>query len=266
MAVKKVTITVTKTAGGEYATVESIRFLQDIIPEGLTEPNSLVKNLSAVPGDGRVSLKWNELPNVSGYRVEYWEKDKESARRQVNVDVPQAQISGLENLNIYCFTVTPTDGAWQGQTCAPVEAAPQPAKAPAAPDMVSVTPLDGQLSVSWKAGENAVWYEVYYTDQANASTASYRQAGGQVTGSSLTIPDLVNGTTYYIYVVAGNDAGRSGPSRIAEGTPKATDYSRPAGIPTEGILEGNDIQRVWLADSGNVSPSSYSAAQPFQPA
>ena len=266
VAVKKVTITVTKTAGGEYATVESIRFLQDIIPEGLTEPNSLVKNLSAVPGDGRVSLKWNELPNVSGYRVEYWEKDKESARRQVNVDVPQAQISGLENLNIYCFTVTPTDGAWQGQTCAPVEAAPQPAKAPSAPDMVSVTPLDGQLSVSWKAGENAVWYEVYYTDQANASTASYRQAGGQVTGSSLTIPDLVNGTTYYIYVVAGNDAGRSGPSRIAEGTPKATDYSRPAGIPTEGILEGNDIQRVWLADSGNVSPSSYSAAQPFQPA
>ena len=265
VAVKKITITVTKTAGGKYATVESIRFLQDIVPEDLTEPNSLVKNLSAVPGDSRVSLKWNALPNVSGYRVEYWEKDKESARRQLNVDVPQAQITGLDNLKTYRFTVTPTDGAWQGQTCAPVEATPQPAKAPSAPDMVNVSPLDGQLSVSWKRGENAVWYEVYYTDQANAPTSSYKQAGEQVTATNLTIPNLINGTTYYIYVVAGNDAGRSGPSRISEGTPKATDYSRPEGIPTEGILEAEGIERVWLADSGNVSPSSYSSAQPFKP-
>ena len=265
VAVKKITITVTKTAGGEYATVESIRFLQDIVPEDLTEPNSLVKNLSAVPGDSRVSLKWNALPNVSGYRVEYWEKDKESARRQLNVDVPQAQITGLDNLKTYRFTVTPTDGAWQGQTCAPVEATPQPAKAPSAPDMVNISPLDGQLSVSWKRGENAVWYEVYYTNQANAPTSSYQKAGERVTATNLTIPNLVNGTTYYIYVVAGNDAGRSGPSRISEGTPKATDYSRPEGIPTEGILEGGSIEKMWLADSGNVSPSSYSSAQPFKP-
>ena len=133
VAVKKITITVTKTAGGEYAAIESIRFLKDIAPEELTEPNSLVKNLSAVPGDGRVSLKWNELPNVSGYRVEYWEKDKESARRQLNVDVTQAQITGLDNLKTYCFTVTPTDGAWQGQTCAPVEATPPPPPSPPPP-------------------------------------------------------------------------------------------------------------------------------------
>ena len=265
VAVKKITITVTKTADGTYATLESIRFLQDIVPENLTEPNSLVKNLSAVPGDSRASLKWNALPNVSGYRVEYWEKDKESARRQLNVDVPQAQITGLDNLKTYCFTVTPTDGAWQGQTCAPVEATPQPAKAPSAPDMVNISPMDGQLSVSWKKGENAVWYEVYYTNQANAPTSSYQKAGERVTATNLTIPNLVNGTTYYIYVVAGNEAGRSGPSRISEGTPKATDYSRPAGIPTEGILEGGDIAKMWLADSGNVSPSSYSSAQPFKP-
>ena len=68
VAVKKITITVTKTADGNYAAVESIRFLKDIAPEGLTEPNSVVKNLSAIPGDGQVTLRWNELPNVSGYR------------------------------------------------------------------------------------------------------------------------------------------------------------------------------------------------------
>ena len=40
VAVKKVTVTVTKTAGGEYATVDTIRFLKDIAPEELVEPNS----------------------------------------------------------------------------------------------------------------------------------------------------------------------------------------------------------------------------------
>ena len=265
VAVKKITITVTKTSGGDFAAVESIQFLKDIVPEGLTEPNSLVKNLSAVPGDGQVTLKWSELPNVSGYRVDYWEKDNESARRQLNVDVAQAQVSGLKNLKTYCFTVTPTDGGWKGQTCEPVETTPQPAKAPAAPDMVSVTALDGQLEVSWKKGEGALWYEVYYTSQKNAPTSAYRQTGGRLTAPKLTIPGLVNGTTYYLYVVAGNDAGRSGPSSIYEGTPKSTDYSRPEGIPTQGILEGGDIAKMWLADSGNISPSSYSSAQPFKP-
>ena len=162
VAVKKITITVTKTADGNYATVESIRFLKDIAPEGLTEPNSVVKNLSAIPGDGQVTLRWNELPNVSGYRVDYWEKDKDTGRRQLNVDTASAQVTGLDNLKTYCFTVTPTDGSWEGTACAPVEETPQPAKAPDPPDMVSVAPLDGQLAVSWKKGSSALWYEVYY--------------------------------------------------------------------------------------------------------
>ncbi len=264
VAVKKITITVTKTADGNYAAVESIRFLKDIAPEGLTEPNSVVKNLSAIPGDGQVTLRWNELPNVSGYRVDYWEKDKDTDRRQLNVDTASAQVTGLDNLKTYCFTVTPTDGGWEGTACAPVEAAPQPAKAPDAPDMVSVTPLDGQLAVSWKKGSSALWYEVYYTTQANAPSSAYKQAGDRVIDPKLTMTGLTNGTTYYLYVVAGNDAGRSGPSKIAEGTPKATDYSRPAGIPEEGVLEAADIERVWLADNGNVSPSSYSSDQPFR--
>ena len=123
--------------------------------------------------------------------------------------------------------------------------------------MVNISPMDGQLSVSWKKGENAVWYEVYYTNQANAPTSSYQKAGERVTATNLTIPNLVNGTTYYIYVVAGNEAGRSGPSRISEGTPKATDYSRPAGIPTEGILDPSRIKTIALAAPNNYDTSQY---------
>ena len=265
VAVKKITITVTKTVGGEYAALESIRFLRDIVPEELTEPNSQVKKLSAAAGDGQVDLIWSELPNVSGYLVEYWQSGLESTRLRLNTDVAQARITGLDNLKTYCFTVTPVDGSWQGKACTPVEAMPMPAKSPAAPDMVSVAELDGQLKLSWKAAENATWYEVYCTDQAGAPVSSYQQAGGRVTAPAMTVGGLTNGTTYYLYVVAGNDAGRSGPSRIAAGTPKATDYSRPAGIPTQGILDSSYIADIRLADAGNYDSRAYTADAPFTP-
>ena len=44
-----------------------------------------------------------------------------------------------------------------------------------------------------------------------------------------SVTGLENGVAYYIYIIAGNDIGRSGPSRIASGTPEAVVYERPAG-------------------------------------
>ncbi len=257
VAVKKVTITVTKTAQEEYAVVETIRFLRDIIPEDLVEPNSQVKDLTAAAGDAKVDLSWTRLTNVSGYLVEYWQQGQESARRQLRVNVPQAQVSGLSNLKTYCFTVTPVDGSWQGQSCTPVEAMPQPAKAPNAPEMVNITALDSQLVVSWKAAENATSYEVYLTDQPNAAASSYRQVGGEITGTQLTISELTNGTTYYLYIVAVNSVGSSAPSRVYSGAPVATDYSRPEGIPTQGVLDNSEIADIVLADPGNYDPNQY---------
>ncbi len=265
VAVKKITITVTETADGQYAAVETIRFLKDIVPEELTEPNSQVKNLTASAGDAQVDLTWTGLPNVSGYLVEYWPKEAERPRRQLQVDVPQASVTGLDNLKTYQFTVTPTDGSWQGRACAPAEATPQPAKAPSPPDMVNVTPLDGQLAVSWKAAKNATYYEVYYTDQQDAPTSAYRPAGDRLTDPSTVIGGLTNGTAYYIYVISGNETGRSGPSRIYSGTPVAVDYSRPEGIPTQGILDSGLISDIRLADRGNYNASQYTSDAPFTP-
>ncbi len=262
VAVKKVTITVTKSEGGGYTTIESIQFLREIVPENPVAPNSQIRRLTAQAGSGQVRLQWEELPNVSGYEVEYRLMSGGSARR-LRVDVPGAEITGLENLKTYLFTVTPVDGSWTGRPSDPVSATPQPAAAPGAPDMVSVKPLDAALAVSWKAAENATYYEVYYR-QAGSGGGDL-QAGGQLTATSATIGGLTNGTAYEVYIVAGNSVGRSGPSRIALGTPVATVYERPAGIPTEGVLDSGSIQSIRLADSGNVDPAQYSGAAPFRP-
>ena len=262
VAVKEITVTVTRTEGGGYTTVESIRFLREVIPEAPSAAGNQVQNLTASAGSERVSLRWREVPNVSGYRVDYWLQGSGGAPRSLRVDVPRAEITGLENLKTYLFTVTPVDGAWEGTASAPVAATPQPASAPKAPDMVQVGALDGALSVSWKAAENATFYEVWYREETGGNDLQWE---GRLNKTNTTITGLTNGVTYEIRVRAGNSVGVSGYSRTALGTPIAADYSRPAGIPTAGVLDWRDIDQIWLSNPRNVSPTAYPADRPFRP-
>ncbi len=260
--VKKITITVTKVQGtNDYTVVESIQFLKDIVPENPAPQNNQVKNLKAVPGDSRVTLSWNQLPNMSGYRVDYCLRDVEDETRSLHTDRNQIEVTGLENLKTYSFTVTPVDGSWTGKPCDPIYETPLPASTPKAPDMVRVTPLDSALQVSWKVPDNATFYEVYYKAE---SDSGYRQWESQFTTTSTTITGLTNNVEYSVYVIAGNSIGKSGPSNIHTGIPVATDYSRPEGIPTEGVIDYSAIESIRLADAGNVSSTSYTADQPFQ--
>ena len=137
-------------------------------------------------------------------------------------------------MKTYCFTVTATDGSWEGKPSEPVTATPQPAAVPDKVDGVTPTSMDGALRVGWKTAKNATWYELFYREK---DAANWTQFGGRLEDTQVTIEGLTNGVTYQIYVVACNDIGRGPQSTIAEGTPKAVDYSRPAGIPTEGVLE-----------------------------
>lgn len=264
VAVKKITITVTRTADG-YAAVESIRFLKEMVPLNPEAAEGRVTGLTAQAGSERVSLAWNRMPNITGYRVDWQALSDPRQSGSLYVEVNRAEITGLENLTAYQFTVTAVNGSWNGKPSQPVAATPQPASAPKAPDMVSVASLDGALQVGWKAAEGATYYELYYTDRANAPLNAYIPLGGTLTATGTTLTGLVNGVTYYLYIVAGNEMGRSGPSRIAEGTPQAVVYERPAGIPQLGVLDWRDIASIRLADPGNVDGPAYAAGAPFTP-
>ncbi len=260
--VKKITIQVQKTETG-IVSVSSIQFLKDILPEHPAAASRVVTGLTAAPGDGQVNLKWRELPNVTGYRITYWPDGDSASAKSLDVTVPYAVVAGLENLKAYCFQVTPLAGDWEGDPCAPIEATPQPAKQPSPPDMITVTPLDGALSVSWKAAEGATFYEVYYKEKS--SSQGYAQAGGQLAGTSTTLSGLKNGSAYLLYLVAGNQVGKSGPSRVMEGTPKALDYSAPEGLPKEGLVDRDNVSEIRLAWPTNYAAKEYTESAPFSP-
>ena len=249
--VKKITISVTQTESG-FATVESIQFLQDIVPENPQPKNTKVKGLTALPGHEEITLKWGELPNVTGYKVDYWEKDKPSETKQLSTDKTRFTISGLKNDITYTFKVTPVNDAWTGDPTE-IDATPKASKAPNRVDMVNVTEDDGLLKLSWKKAENAIYYKVFYTDQENAAVSTYQQAGEQLSVTNTTITGLENGKAYYLYVIAGNQVGESAPSNIVTGTPKAVNYDMPEGIPINALLSNEKIESIKLGDPNNVS-------------
>lgn len=252
VAVKKVTVSVTEV-NGDYVVVDQIRFLKDIVPENPVAPNRVVKSVHAIAGDGQVTLKWGELPNVTGYKVTYW-MENGGETQEIRTESPTVVVSGLENLKTYTFTVTPTSSDWEGQPSAPVTATPQPAKAPDAPDMVRVKHGDGALHVSWKACKTATSYEVYYTDVEQADLGSYHRLDKVVTDTQVKIPNLINGRPYYIYVVAVNSLGKSAPSKIATGTPVAVEYKEPAGLPKDMVRISRDqVASITMTDPRNVS-------------
>ncbi|MCI8284138.1 MAG: hypothetical protein HFE90_02560 [Firmicutes bacterium] len=256
VAVKKIIITVTKTAEDKYVTVENIQFLKDIVPENPVQPNSEIKNLTAKAGNEQVSLSWQEIPNVSGYKIDYYPQGKETESKSMKVSVKNANVTGLENLKKYVFTVTPTDGNWEGKPSKPVVAMPEPSSAPKAPDMITIGEMDGALSVSWKNSENATFYEVYYKEK-EAAESEWKKLEGTFDTTSTTVKDLTNGTTYSVYVISGNLIGKSAPSRIYEGTPKATNYDEPEGIPTAGRLDKSKIEKIELGDPNNYNKADY---------
>ena len=114
VAVKKVTITVTKVEGQEgdkpeFATVTQIEFLKDIVSEE-TKADTQVKGLAATAGDGEVTLVWESVKNVTGYTVKYG-TNKSALNQSAASNTNRTVISGLENNTTYYFQVIATNGA-----------------------------------------------------------------------------------------------------------------------------------------------------------
>ena len=134
----------------------------------------------------------------------------------------------------------------------------------AAPDIPVVVSLDGLLTVSWAAVEDAENYEVYI------GTSQYPPVlpAKTVSATTTVLDGLVNKTVYYVWIKAVNSSGYSDFSPRACGIPWSADEipavpARPVIIP--GI---NQLTLNWEGDGGASSYEVYintSAAKPPAP-
>ena len=251
VAVKKVTIQVTAVAGeADFATVTKIEFLKDIVPDNPQNEADKVKNLTVTPGDGRVTLSWSAVNNVTGYTVAYGTSSNALTQSAAS-GTTQTVISGLDNLKTYYFQVTAVNGDWKGTPSRVVSAMPQPAGVPGAPSNIRITESDQSLRLSWGSTKDASYYQVFYR---TAGQTSFQQFGGNLTATNATITGLTNGTTYEVAIKAGNQRGTGPYSATASGTPKKEELAMPD-LPAEGRIDSSMVQSVVMENPGNVDRS-----------
>ena len=89
---------------------------------------------------------------------------------------------------------------------------------PAAPGTPVVVPGDTQLAVSRSAVSHATGYDVFWHTVDNSAAIPGTNTASTTT-TSATITSLLNGTAYYVWVKAKNEAGSSGFSPAGSGIP-----------------------------------------------
>lgn len=252
VAVKKVTITVTKVTDQEgnatFTVIEEIKFLKDIVPENPGNEGAIPQNFVGTPGNEQVSLKWAKVDNVTGYVVKYGQKPGSYTKQMSVEDIDHPiQIKGLDNLVPYYFIVYAVNGDWKGPTSPEIKVIPEPGSPPSAPDNLKVTTLNRALQLGWTKSKNAVSYSVYYK-LASESNDKYVKAVSDLTSTGYVIEKLKNNVEYSVYVTAVNQKGESKPSLISNGIPMGTEQ---VDIPTRNRIDRSEIKTSAVRDLKN---------------
>lgn len=121
-----------------------------------------------------------------------------------------------------------------------------------APSALTASAANSAVTLHWTASSNGTSYLVYQATSPGGESMTAVESG--VTGSSVTISGLTNGTTYYFKVAAATPAGLSTPCTEASATPLAP----PAAVTGLQAAGGNGvITLAWNAAAGATAYTVY---------
>jgi cellulose 1,4-beta-cellobiosidase len=184
-------------------------------------------SLTATPGNGQVSLSWPASVGATSYHVKRARVSGGPYTTVACATTTSYADIGLTGGTTYYYVVSAAysaglNGGGESANSSEASATPQGVAAPSAPAVLTATPGNGQVALSWSASSGATSYNVKratvnggpYTLIASPSATGYTNSG------------LTNGTTYYYVVSAVNSAGESGNSSQVSATPQPP--SQPA--------------------------------------
>lgn len=96
------------------------------------------------------------------------------------------------------------------------------------PASVTANAIDGALEISWTSVDRAEAYDVYVSTIQGAPSGD--PAASDVQGTSVTIPNLINGDTYHVRVVAKRGNTQSPASQSVSATPLPAAPLAPANL------------------------------------
>jgi fibronectin type 3 domain-containing protein len=169
--------------------------------------------LTATAGDSKVTLVWNAVNGVIGYRVRRGTVSGGPYTTVGSVTTSKWANTGLTNGTTYYYVVASMSSTGDSPNSNEANATPFPV--PPVPTGLTATPASGKVTLMWNASSGATSYRVR---RSTVSGGPYTTVAS-LTGTTWANVGLSNGTTYYYVVAATNAAGDSANSPEVSATP-----------------------------------------------
>ncbi|MBI0583560.1 MAG: fibronectin type III domain-containing protein [Methanomassiliicoccus sp.] len=177
---------------------------------------SVPLTLASAAGNNQVTLSWAAPSSDGGAAIDYYVIYRDGADI-AHITGTSTTVSGLTNGQQYSFTVAAHNSEGTGPQTAAVTVTPGSGfTVPGAPTDLTITPGDGQVTLSWKAPSNdggaAIDYYIVYQNGVDVA---------HPTSTSAVISGLTNGQSYRFMLVAHNAAGTGAVTMSYVATPEA---------------------------------------------
>lgn len=267
------TVRARDASGNVSGNSNSIQVTTDAPPDTTPPPTTKLStptNLSAVAGDSKVALTWDNISGANNYTVRWgtggaWSNYSNQSSNSNNPTTNSYTVDGLTNGTLYNFSVAARDssGTQDGSDySSPVSATPADSISPS----VSLTAPANNSSVSGSAvlitanatdASGVTGVDIYLNDSTRIGRDT--QAPYQVSLDSTT---LVSGRSYRLHAIATDASGNTGSSSIVNIVVNNAPLkdTQPPAIPTGLIATGSTLSSIslkWNASSDNVGVSGY---------
>jgi len=213
-------------------------------------------------GSRELTVVWQAAELASAYEVWLGTSDNLAEAQKFGGDyigVMEAIITGLVNETTYYVWIKAKNSIGESGFSPSANTKPSVfAALPVTPDTPTVVTGNRELAVSWQEVEGALFYEVWMGTTYNSADAE--KNGEDLSDTSVTLADLINGTTYYVWVKAKNDIGTSGFSPMASGVPMAALGGLTVSASNQQIIVS------WASVSGATSYEVYHSTSTTIPA
>ena len=221
--------------------------INDPLPSAPAAPTGI----TATAGNAQVSLTWTSSAGASSYSV--------YRASQTGGPWTTPLASGLTatayndataaNGTLYFYVVTASNSGGESPVSGEASATPQ-LPLPTAPQSLTATAGNAQVSLTWTGSAEASSYSVYRASQTGGPWTTPLASG--LTATVYTDATAANGTLYF-YVVTAINASGEGPASIeASATPTAPPVAPAApGSLTAKVVGKSRINLSWTDNSAN---------------
>ena len=161
-------------------------------------------SFSATPGNRQVMLSWVQPSGGAALTHYEYEQDGSGTWTSTGGKAPSHTVTGLTNGQSYTFRVRAVNSAGASAASGSRTATPTTTE-PEAPESLSFTPGDQQVTLRWRAPTNDGGEPITHYEYEQDGSGTWISTGG--TATSHTVTGLNNGQTYMFRVRAVNALG-----------------------------------------------------------